>query len=170
MSKARVGLTLIVAAALLAGCSYSLPPTLQTNVDEVNQENQDLYNTVSAVKKKANDGGIDGTALNSVERSYTSLAGAYDDWRTQLQRIINNDINNYDADEQYQNAITRLNTTRGDFKMTVDGALGTTMTLVPDWPDEAEEIILLAQNERKMKKAAAAIYEGIALKPWAEIQ
>ena len=170
MSKVRVGLALIVAAALLAGCSYSLPPTLQTNVDEVNQENQGLYDTVSAVKKKSNDGGIDGTTLNSVERSYTSMAGAYDDWRTQLQRIINNEINNYDADDQYQNAITRLNTTRDDFKMTVDGALGTTMTLVPDWPDEAEEIILLAQNERKMKKAATAIYEGIALKPWAEIQ
>jgi len=147
-----------------------VPQTLQHNIDEVVTENEDLYNTVSMIKKRANDGAIDGTKLKSVERSYNAMGKAYDDWRTQLQRIINNDIDNYDADVPYQNTVTRLNIQRDDFKLMANSALGVKTTLVPAWPDEAIAIITFAHKEGNMKEAADAVHDELALKPWAEIQ
>ena len=170
--KTRCNVAVILAGLVaLSGCSYSLPANLQSEVDSLNKQTEGVYATVRTIKKMGGDGKIDGAALGNVKRSYGDLVTAYENWRVELQRVIKVEIDNYEADAKYENAVRKLNTASDEFKQSADAVLGdgATPTMVPDWPVEAKELIVMTQNERKYKKASNAIHEQMGLQTWDEI-
>lgn len=170
--KARRALTLLlVGLVAVAGCGYSLPLPIQTEVDAINKQTESVYATVRTIKKMGNDGKISATDLGNVKRAYGDLATAYENWRVELKRVIKVEIDNYEADDKYENSVRKLDTASDAFKKAADAVRGegATPTVVPDWPVEAKELIVMTQNERKFKKAANAIHDQMTLLTWDEV-
>ena len=170
--KARQGIALLLLGLVaVGGCSYSLPADLQSEVDELNRQNEGLYATVRSIDKMGKDGTINASAVSDVKRTYGDLVIAYDNWRTEWQRVIKVEINNFEADDKYENAVRKLKTASAAFQTAADAVRGegAAPTVVPDWPDEARDLLVMTQHERKYKKAANAIQAQTALMGWDEI-
>lgn len=156
----------VMVALVLAGCSYSLPSPLQGQVDDIVQQTAGVQQVASQIKS----GNADSAAKGNVERRYGELVRAHDVWREQVERVINNEINNFESDERYNNAVDKLTTASNEFVKAADAArMSDAPTTVPDWPAEARDLIVRAYNERKHKQAAVAIAEMLRMKPWAEL-
>ena len=161
---------MLFAVSLIAGCSYTLPSPLQTRVDDVVVQTDGIHEVVRSIKVEAEADRVGSEDLRNAERRYHELVRTYDVWRDHVKRVINNEINHFENDEKYKNAVQNLQTASQEFAEAADAALGgNTHTTVPDWPDEARELIVQALNDRKHKKAAVAIDEQIRIARWDEI-
>lgn len=166
----RSHIVALVALAFLAGCSYNLPSPLQMSVDDLVQQTAGVHQVVRSIKAKADAGEVSSGDLDNAQRRYHELVRTHDAWRGQVQRVINNEIDNFEDDEQYNNAVQKLQNASMEFAGAADAALGgSTHTSVPDWPDEARSLIVNAYNERKHKKAAVLIHDQIRIARWDEI-
>jgi succinate dehydrogenase/fumarate reductase flavoprotein subunit len=160
----------LVALVFLAGCSYSLPSPLQTSVDDLVQQTAGVQQVVRSIKAKAEAGEVNSNDLDNVQRRYNELVRTHDAWRSQVQHVINNEIDYFENDEQYKNAVLKLQNASDEFAKAADAALGgSTHTTVPDWPAEARSLIVNAYNDRKHKKAAVLIHDQLRIARWDEI-
>ena len=169
--RARIdAITVLLLAGLVAGCSYSLPPMLQDQVDTLNGQTANVYAVVSSVKRQASEEKVDDEALDNVRTKYNELNGAYSKWLDQVERVITTQIENFQQDDKYGNAVAKLETASNEFEKAADAATGGSIpTDVPDWAVESIELVTMAYNERKMKKASGAIYDQMQMKTWDEI-
>ena len=169
--KAQNMIVVLLAALVVGGCSYSLPLPIQTEVDSINKQTESVYGTVRTIKKMNSDGKVDATDFSNVQRSYGDLVTAYENWRADFQRVIKVEIDNFEADDKYENVVRKLDIASDAFKQAADAVRGegATPSTVPDWPVESKELLVMTQNERKYKKAANAIHEQMGLKTWDEI-
>jgi hypothetical protein len=155
---------------MAVGCSYTLPTPLQQEVDTMVGQADGVYGVVRAVKQQSGDGKVDKAALDNVKKKYDELAGAHDDWRAQVQRVITTQIDNYEVEDRYANSVTKLVNAANEFEKAADGALGGSAPAdVPDWSVESRELMTRAYNERKNKQAAEAIFAALKMKRWNEI-
>lgn len=158
----------IALVILIAGCGYSLPPPLEQQVETMNAQMNDLYGVVTAVKAGVKAGEVDAGAAQMAEKRYGELVQAHNDWRGQVKKVITTEMQNFASDDDYQNAVTKLNTAAKGFEDATQAALGIPAE-VPDWADEAKKLIDLAYNERKLKRAGDIIYKDLEMMPWKDI-
>jgi len=169
MSKKLVLVCLFI-TVLVFGCGYSLPPPLQDQVDTLVKQTEGVYNVVKMVKSGAEDGSVSDASLNNVRKTYNELVDAHDDWRAEVKNVISKEMDNFENDGEYVNAVRKLDNASTAFEKAADAALSDTPTEVPDWMVESTELIDLAYNERKLKRAADLIYEDLRMLPWDEVK
>jgi hypothetical protein len=160
----------ILLVVVVAGCGYALPPPLQQQVDTLTGQAEGVYSIVRTVKAGAEDGTLGDATLNTVRKKYDELVGAHDDWRAEVKDVISKEMQNFEKDDEYQNSVRKLENASAELEKAADAAAGGTPADVPDWSVETRELINLAYNERKLKRAADLIYEDLRMMRWDEIK
>lgn len=160
----------VLLVVLVAGCGYALPPPLQQQVDTLTGQADGVYRVVRAVKAGAEGGTVDETTLNTVRKRYDELVDAHDDWRDEVKNVISKEMDDFEKDGEYQNSVRKLENASSEFEKAADAALGGPPSDVPDWSVETKELINLAYNERKLKRAADLIYNDLRMLRWDEIK
>ena len=168
--KKRAVIAGLAMAFVVAGCGYSLPPPLQDQVNTLTKQADGLYNAVKMVKRGAADGSVSQSALANVQKTYNELVDAHDDWRDEVQNVIAKEMDNFENDAAYVNSVRKLENASTAFEKAANAAMKDSPTEVPDWMVESTELIELAYNERKLKRAADLIHEDLRMLRWDEIK
>ena len=159
----------ILLVTFIAGCGYSLPLPLQQQVDVMGAQMNDLYGVVTAIKAGVKTDEVDASAADMAEKRYGELVQAHNDWRAQVKKVITTEMQNFANNDDYKNAVTKLDNASKGFEDATEAAMGVPAE-VPDWADEAKKLIDLAYNERKLKRAADIIFKELTMKSWDDIE
>jgi len=168
--KAANVIVRVLLLVVVAGCGYALPPPLQDHVNTLTGQTEGVYGIVRTIKAGAEEGAVDDATLKTVRRRYDELVSAHDDWRDEVKDVISTEMENFEKDDEYQNSVRKLENASAEFEKAADAALGGTPADVPDWSVETRELIDLAYNERKLRRAADLIYEDLRMLRWDEIK
>jgi len=162
--RQRFGRLAVIGMLCFVGaCSYALPGNIQSDVESVKSQVENLYGSVASLKGMAS-----GEQLANVQKRYGELVAAHGSWMGQVENAITKEIDYFENDEKYVNSVNKLNDASKAFEDAASEA-GSKVD-VPDFANELRDVIKNTQAERKHKKAADAVFSQLgSLKPWDKI-